>query len=112
MIQIQLTINGEKKTFRATDLCMRSSIDAYELLRDYGKAEGDYDRDLIYRLEKFICGIFGDVFDCEDLESGYADSAFVLFPEMLREVIGHTHDAVVNFPKPAVTLPGIQGISG
>lgn len=108
MIQIQLAIGGKEKTFRAVGVNMGVSLDAYSLYKEYSEAEGNYSEELIVRLNRFICDCFGNQFDEDELLAGYADSAFVLYPHMLREVVGYVHDKIVNFPEPAVTPEMIQ----
>lgn len=103
MIQIRLTIDGAEETFRAIGVNMGVSLDAYALYKEYSEAEGSYSEELIARLNRFICDCFGNHFDEDELLAGYADSAFVLYPQMLREVVGYVHDKIVNFPEPAVT---------
>lgn len=101
MIQIHLEIGGEKKTYKATGICMGVSLDAYNLYREYTEAEGNYSEDLIERLNELICRCFGDKFTERELLNGYRESAFVLYPRILREIVGYVHDKLVNFPEPA-----------
>lgn len=108
MIQICLNNDGAKKVYKATGVCMGVSLDAYNLYREYTEAEGNYSDDLIQRLNELICRCFGDQFSENELLKGYPESAFVLYPRILREIVGYVHDKLVNFPEPAMAPEGTK----
>ena len=105
MIQITLAINGRSRTYTATDICMRTSLDSYRLMREYSQADGDYTDDLLRRCGEFVCDCFGGVFTVDQLMDGYRDSAFTLYPSMLAAVVGYIHDKIINFPEPVTATP-------
>lgn len=101
MIKITLSLNGRSRTYPATEICMRTSLDAYRLFREYSTADGDYSDDLLRRCSEFVCDCFGGVFTPDQLWDGYQDSAFTLFPAMLSAVVGYAQEKIINFPEPA-----------
>lgn len=101
MIQITLIVRGKSKTYQAAGVNLRTSLEAYDLYKEYDKAGGDYSSDLLDRLAGFVCRCFGDAFTMDQLLDGYKGSAFRLYPAMLDAVIAYVHEQVVNFPNPA-----------
>lgn len=101
MIQITLIVDGRSRIYAAAEVCMRTSLEAYRLFREYSAAGGDYSDDLLARCASFVCGCFGDVFTVDQLLDGYQGSAFALYPSLLNAVVGYVHDRIVNFPEPA-----------
>lgn len=105
MMQLTLMIGGKEKSYRAAGLCLRTSLEAYGLYREYEAAQGDYSDELIERCLDYIRRIFGGAFSADELLDGYRESAFALIPGVLGAAIRYVNDEIVNFPNPAQRTP-------
>ena len=103
MINIELMVDGKKKTYRAANVTLRTSYEAYRLYREYTECQGDYTDELLERCERMVCRIFGDAFTPEQLLDGYRGSAFRLFPGMLNAIVSYSNEQIANFPGPPAT---------
>ena len=105
MIRIKLYIDGKEREYTARGVNLRLSYMAYELLREYELAGGNYPQETLEKCEDFVCMCFGGSFSREQLLTGYQGSAFVLYPGMLNAVVAYSNEAIVNFPEPAKKAP-------
>lgn len=105
MITIELVLGGKTKTFRAANVTLRTSYDAYRLYRQYTEAAGDYSDELLEDCAQLVCRCFGGAFTEEELLDGYRGSAFRLFPGIMNAIIGYSNEQIANFPDPPTTTP-------
>ena len=105
MIRIKLYIDGKERVYTARGVNLLMSYTAYELLREYELAGGNYPQDLLEKCEDFVCQCFGGSFSREQLLSGYPGSAFVLYPSIMNAVVAYSNEEIVNFPEPAKKAP-------
>ena len=105
MIRIKLYIDGKEREYTARGVNLRLSYMAYELLREYELAGGNYPQGTLEKCEDFVCMCFGGSFSREQLLSGYRGSAFVLYPSIMNAVVAYSNEAIVNFPEPAKKAP-------
>ena len=103
MISLTLELPGMKPKTYKDEARMRECLDAYDLAKRWEAAAGYYPPELLEDAARFVCRCFGHRFTQDDLLSGYRGSPFVMFPELLRTLIGYVSDQVADFPPKAAT---------
>ena len=103
MITIELVSGGKTKKYKAANVTLRVSYDAYRLYRKYTEAQGDYPEELLEECANLVCRVFGNAFTEQELLDGYHGSAFRLYPGMLNAIIAYSNEQIANFPEPPET---------
>ena len=103
MIDLTLRIKGKDRTFRASAITCRCSIDAWKLAKRWEteSAKDEMSEELIDEAIDLIVRVYGNRFTRDEFLDGCIGSIFFIAPAIVRAIMMDVGDKLAAFPPKA-----------